>query len=133
MIQVTAAILRNNNRVFICQRPANKSCGLLWEFPGGKVEPGESLEQCLIRECQEELGVTIGNLHSFDTVTLPEKGLCLHFFTARIQSGSLIQKEHADMKWITRDEMKNYTFCPSDTQMLARADLDKLFDTSRQN
>ena len=128
MLQVTAAILKNNNQVLICQRPANKSCGLLWEFPGGKVEPHETYEQCLIREIQEELGVTITDLKAFETVELPEKDLCLHFFTARIQSGDLTRKEHASMEWVSRDELKNYTFCPSDTKMLEKADLSLLFD-----
>lgn len=113
----------------ICQRPACKSCGLLWEFPGGKQEPGESLEECLIRECQEELGITIGDLQPFDTVKLPDRNLCLHFFTARIRSGQLTRKEHADIRWITENEVKDYAFCHSDTVMLQRADMKKLFES----
>lgn len=127
MIQVTAAILRKNNTVMTCQRPANKSCGLLWEFPGGKLEENETLEQCLIRECQEELSITIGQLEPFDTIEMADKNLCLHFFTAKIVSGTLTKKEHADIRWITKGELKDYTFCPSDTRMLERADLNKLF------
>ena len=58
-LEVTAAIIRQNGKILICQRPAEKNCGLLWEFPGGKIEGGETGEQCIVRECQEELGVTL--------------------------------------------------------------------------
>ena len=59
MLEVTAAIIRQNGKVLICQRPANKNCGLLWEFPGGEIEAGETGEECIVRECQEELGVIL--------------------------------------------------------------------------
>ncbi len=59
MIEVTAALIWNKNRFLICQRPSHKARGLLWEFPGGKLEEGETLQECLVRECREELGVTL--------------------------------------------------------------------------
>ena len=58
MTEVVAALIWNNDKFLICQRPAHKARGLLWEFVGGKVEPGETKEQALIRECQEELGLS---------------------------------------------------------------------------
>ncbi len=58
-LEVTAAIIRQNGKILICQRPADKNCGLLWEFPGGKIEAGETGEQCIVRECKEELGITL--------------------------------------------------------------------------
>ena len=59
MTEVVAALIWNNDRFLICQRPKHKSCGLLWEFVGGKVEQGETKEQALIRECKEELDITL--------------------------------------------------------------------------
>ena len=59
MIEVVAALIWDQDKFMICQRPAHKARGLLWEFVGGKVEPGETKEQALIRECQEELAVTL--------------------------------------------------------------------------
>ncbi|MDD4431241.1 MAG: NUDIX domain-containing protein, partial [Bacteroidales bacterium] len=59
MTQVVAALIRDQDKFMICQRPAHKARGLLWEFVGGKVEPGETREEALIRECREELGVTV--------------------------------------------------------------------------
>lgn len=59
MTEVVAALIWDQDRFMVCQRPANKARGLLWEFVGGKVEPGETKEQALIRECQEELAITL--------------------------------------------------------------------------
>lgn len=59
MIQVTTAIIQRDDKLLICQRPKGKQCELLWEFPGDKIEAGESLEECFVRECREELDVTI--------------------------------------------------------------------------
>ena len=64
MLEVAAAIIRKDEKIIICQRPANKDLGLLWEFPGGKIEAGETGEQAVIRECREELGVTL-KINSF--------------------------------------------------------------------
>ena len=87
MLEVTAAIIRKDNRILICQRPANKSCGLLWEFPGGKIEPGENGEQCIVRECQEELGVTL-QVHKevIDVVYEYRIVRCICTFTCAISS-----------------------------------------------
>jgi len=116
-MEVTAAIIRNKqNEILICQRPIQKNCAFLWEFPGGKQEPGESLEECLIRECQEELNITIaidGKLAETNT-DHPKGRIHIHFFTCTIQSGSVIANEHNDCKWVRAEELKEYEFCPAD-------------------
>lgn len=133
MIEVTAAILHRDGKILICQRPDDKSCGGLWEFPGGKQEPGESLEDCLKRECQEELGIQIGDLRPFSDVCLEDRNLHLHFFQCRQTGGQLERKEHPAFAWITPDEIDQYTFCPSDTKMLEEADRQALFADPLKN
>ncbi|MDD4636198.1 MAG: (deoxy)nucleoside triphosphate pyrophosphohydrolase [Bacteroidales bacterium] len=116
-MEVTAAIIRNRqNEILICQRPIQKNCAFLWEFPGGKLEPGESLEECLIRECLEELGITIAIEGKFaETNTDHSKGtIHIHFYTCSFQSGTLIANEHNDCKWVLPEELKEYQFCPAD-------------------
>ncbi|MBF0580194.1 (deoxy)nucleoside triphosphate pyrophosphohydrolase [Erysipelotrichaceae bacterium RD49] len=127
MLEVSAAILEQDGKILICQRSASKSCGLLWEFPGGKKEPHETIAQSLVRECQEELGITICKPVFFADVILPDKNLHLNFFKTAIQSGCLTRKEHAAFAWISPDEIGQYTFCPSDQQMLATVSLNALF------
>lgn len=120
MIKVTAAIIRDGDKFLICQRPKGKNCELLWEFPGGKIEPGETAEQCIIRECQEELGVTLRVIRKLTEVThkYPDQTVHLQFFITEIESGKLIRKEHASFKWITPVEASEYSFCPADEQIL---------------
>ena len=119
-LEVTAAIIRQNGKILICQRPANKSCGLLWEFPGGKIEVGETGEECIIRECQEELGITISVDKKLTQVEYeyPDRCVHLHFYISNIVSGALELKEHRAAHWIAPEEILNYTFCPADTKML---------------
>ena len=120
MIEVTAAIIRQNGKVLICQRPAEKTCGLLWEFPGGKIEPGETGEECIVRECQEELGVTLRVEREFTGITYdyPTRTVHLHFYLCEIVSGVLEKKEHNEFAWIAPDEIGRYEFCPADTKMI---------------
>ena len=129
MIEVTAAIIKRDNRILICQRPEGKSCGLLWEFPGGKIEPGETSEQCIVREIQEELGVTLRVLRKYTEVLYeyPDRTVHLHFYIAEIESRELTLMEHNAYAWITRAEVSNYQFCPADKQMLSTHKLDDLF------
>lgn len=122
MTQVAAAVIRNEDgQILICQRPLHKGNPLLWEFPGGKLEPGETLQQCLIRECREELNVDIvsGPVLAETTHTYPDITVHLTFFDARIASGSIVQKEHADMRWVTPEDMLTFPFCPADIPLLA--------------
>ena len=120
MTQVVAALIWAGNRFMICQRPANKARGLLWEFVGGKVEPGETREQALIRECREELGVTVsvGPVFQEVTHTYPDLTVHLTLFHASIAQGIPQALEHNDIRWIQVEEIPNYTFCPADVEIL---------------
>ncbi len=118
--EVTAALIRQGDTFLICQRPAHKARGLLWEFVGGKVEPGETKEQALIRECQEELAVTlsVGDIFMDVTHEYPDLTVHLTLFNAVIADGEPQMLEHNDMKWITPKEIPNYDFCPADVEIL---------------
>ena len=120
MTEVVAALIWNGDKFMICQRPAHKARGLLWEFVGGKVEPGESKEQALIRECQEELDVTlsVGNVFMDVVHEYPDLTVHLTLFNAAIASGEPKKLEHNDIRWITVSEIDNYGFCPADTEIL---------------
>lgn len=120
-IEVTAAVIHKNGKYLICQRPENKSCGLLWEFPGGKIESGESGEQCIVRECKEELGVTLRVERKLTEVyyDYPDRNVHLHFYLCNIASGVLERKEHNAFAWISCDEISSYSFCPADEKMLS--------------
>ena len=89
MTEVVAALIWDENRFLACQRPAHKARGLLWEFVGGKVEPGETREQALIRECQEELAVTVAVQDVFMEVdhVYPDLTVHLTLFNASIAEG----------------------------------------------
>ena len=119
-IEVVAALIWDNDKFMICQRPAHKARGLLWEFVGGKVEPGETKEQALIRECKEELNVllSVGDIvmdvvHEYSDLTLH-----LTLFNATIAEGEPQKLEHNDIQWITPNEIPNYEFCPADEEIL---------------
>ncbi len=106
----------------ICQRPAHKARGLLWEFVGGKVEPGETKEQALVRECKEELNVllSVGNVFMDIIHEYPDLTVHLTLFNATIAEGKPQKLEHNDIKWITANEISNYEFCPADEAILAK-------------
>lgn len=120
--EVVAALIWQDNRFLICQRPADKARGLLWEFVGGKVEPGETMQQALVRECQEELGITISVGTPFTEVThlYPDLTVHLTLFHAEISEGTPQLLEHHAMRWISPEETDSYDFCPADVDILAR-------------
>ncbi len=122
MTEVVAALIWQGERFMICQRPAHKARGLLWEFVGGKVEPGETKEAALIRECREELGVTVsvGELYMELTHVYPDLTVHLSLFHAVITEGTPTLLEHNDLRWITRREIPDYAFCPADEEILRR-------------
>lgn len=122
MTEVSAALIRQGRKFMICQRPKNKSRALLWEFAGGKAENGETGEQALVRECQEELGITVevGNVFAEKTHIYPDITIRLTVYNAVIKKGTPILKEHNDLKWITPEEIDNYDFCPADTDILIK-------------
>jgi len=119
---VVAALIWDNERFMICQRPANKARALLWEFVGGKVEPGESKTQALVRECREELGITCrpGDIFMEVEHDYPDIKIKLTVFNAVIADGVPQTLEHNDIRWITADEIEQYEFCPADAQILDR-------------
>ena len=118
--EVVAALIWQDKRFLICQRPANKARGLLWEFVGGKVEAGETKPQALLRECQEELGITlsVGNIFMDVTHCYPDLTVHLTLFHATIASGTPQLLEHHDMRWITPAEIDQFDFCPADIKIL---------------
>ena len=122
MTEVVAALIWNQDKFMICQCPAHKARGLLWEFVGGKVELGETKEQALIRECQEELAVTLDVGEVFMDVVHEYPDLTVHLtlFHAAIREGIPQKLEHNDIRWITADEIGQYEFCPADEEILER-------------
>ena len=122
MVEVVAALIWDKETFMICQRPAHKARGLLWEFVGGKVEKGETKEQALIRECEEELAVRISVGEVFMDVVheYPDITVHLTLFHATIAEGVPQKLEHNDIAWITPEEIPGYAFCPADEEILAR-------------
>ncbi len=120
MVEVVAALIWQGERFMICRRPAHKACGLLWEFVGGKVEPGETKAEALVRECREELDITVDVGAEFMSVThtYPDITVHLTLFHATVKEGVPKLLEHADMKWITPAEIPQYDFCPADEEIL---------------
>ena len=120
--EVVAALIWDGDRFLICQRPAHKARGLLWEFVGGKVEPGETKEQALIRECWEELAVSLSVGEVFMEVDheYPDLNVHLTLFNAVISEGTPRMLEHNDIRWITVGEIPQYEFCPADETVLKK-------------
>ena len=120
MLQVVAAILRENEKMLICQRHSEDECGMLWEFPGGKVEAGEDKKQAIEREMREELGVGIHVLDVFAETDYFFSGREIHFtfFNAYISEGEIQLNVHDDARWITADELGEFEFMPPDAEVL---------------
>ena len=118
--EVVAALIWQGEKFMICQRPVHKARGLLWEFVGGKVEPGETKEQALIRECREELDVTlsVGDVFMDVVHEYPDLTVHLTLFNAIIAEGEPQMLEHNDIQWIEPSEIPNYAFCPADEEIL---------------
>ena len=132
MVEVVAALIWDSDKFMICQRPAHKARALLWEFIGGKVEPGETKEQALIRECQEELAVTLSVCDVFMDVIheYPDITVHLTLFNATIADGIPQKLEHNDIKWIAPAEIPNYNFCPADKEILKK--ITEIFESTKQ-
>jgi len=120
MVEVVAALIWDKNKFMICQRPAHKARALLWEFVGGKVEPGETKEQALIRECQEELAIILSVGDVFMDVVHEYQDITVHLtlFNATIAGGVPQKLEHNDIRWITPSEIPKYEFCSADEEVL---------------
>ena len=122
MTDVVAALIWENGKFLACQRPAHKARGLLWEFVGGKVEPGETNEEALIRECREELDITlsVGDLFMEVIHPYPDLTVRLSLYHSHIQSGIPKLLEHNAIRWLAPNEIDELDFCPADTEILAR-------------
>ena len=120
--EVVAALIREADRFLICQRPADKARALQWEFVGGKVEPGETREQALIRECREELGVTLSVGEAFMEVTHDYPDITIHMtvFHAVIARGTPQKMEHTDLPWVRPAATADFDFCPADRGIVAK-------------
>ena len=122
MVDVVAALVVEDGKFMICQRPAHKARGLLWEFVGGKVEPGETKAQALVRECREEIGVTVVPAEVYMEVdhVYPDISIHLTLFRSTIPHGRPQRLEHADIRFIAPSEIPQYDFCPADASILER-------------
>ena len=121
-VDVVAALVVEDGKFMICQRPAHKARGLLWEFVGGKVEKGETKAEALVRECREELGVTVapGAVYMEVDHVYPDITIHLTLFRAAIVSGRPQKLEHADIRFIAPSDIPRYAFCPADAAILER-------------
>ena len=121
-IEVSAALIFRAGKLLITQRHATVHLGGLWEFPGGKREPGETFQACLAREIREELGVEIFVGELFDEIVhaYPEKSVCLKFFTCALPAGEPQPLDCAAVRWVTREELALFKFPAADRQLLAR-------------
>lgn len=123
MLHVAAAIIFREGRVLICQRAAGKLAHL-WEFPGGKLERGETLEECIIRECKEELAIDIKVKKVFDRRKYrdPSKEIVFTFFQAELQKGevTILRDIHENACWVGPEELDQYELCPADRLTAAK-------------
>ena len=123
LTRVAAAVIRNESgNILICRRGAGGSCAFLWEFPGGKLEPGETPAQCAARECEEELnvGIAVGPLFWETRYSYPEREVALSFFHASIVRGVPEKRVHLELKWVAPPELCQYEFCPADGPMVRK-------------
>lgn len=119
-IVVAAAIICVDGRYLIARRKPDVHLAGYWEFPGGKCEPGEALETCLIRELREELDVSISALVPFRVVrhSYPEKTVELHFFRCEIVAGEATTLDCAEVRWVNPEDFHRYRFPPADEGIL---------------
>ena len=122
MTHVAAAILEREGRLLICKRGAGGSTAHLWEFPGGKLEPGETPEECVVRECREELDAEIRPLAVYETTSwrYPDREIAFTFFRAALVSGEPRRIVHDEIRWVAPCELPDYPFCPADRALVER-------------
>jgi 8-oxo-dGTP diphosphatase len=121
MIHVTCAIIEKDAEVLCAQRSELMPLPLKWEFPGGKVEEGESLEDCLVREIREELGLQVLVKEQLPPSTFnygAGKEICLHPFICHIHSGTVSLKEHKQVVWLPATELKKLDWAAADIPIL---------------
>lgn len=122
MKRIAAAVLRRKNNILICRRGPGGSCAYLWEFPGGKIEPGETGEECAIRECREELGVEIQiqGLEEEMVYQYPDGPYSFAFYNGSIVKGEPEKRVHLEIRWVSPDELTDFSFCPADRPLVER-------------
>lgn len=120
VVKVAAAIIRKDGQVLICLRRPDAELGGLWEFPGGKCRPDESLEDCLAREVREELdiAVAVGELACEILYPYPEYTVILHFFHCTIRSGEPRPLACEQMRWVIPPALSDYAFPPADLPLV---------------
>jgi len=123
LLVAAAALIDTDGRVLICQRPEGKHLAGLWEFPGGKVEAGETPEVCLIRELQEELGITARQdclaPFVFASHAYEDFHLLMPLFLLRRWDGQVTRREHADLAWVKPARLFDYPMPPADEPLCA--------------
>ncbi|WP_286856462.1 MULTISPECIES: (deoxy)nucleoside triphosphate pyrophosphohydrolase [Sphingobacterium] len=120
MLQVTCAIIEHANKILICQRSASMKLPLKWEFPGGKIETGESKEDCLRREIKEELNIDITIRKTLMMVEhqYADISLQLYPFVCSLQSGEVKALEHAQEIWVAIDQLLSYDWAEADLSIV---------------
>ena len=134
MTQVAAAIIQKDGKLLICQRGEGGNCAFLWEFPGGKLEEGESPQECAVRECMEELNlsVRITGVFGYSRYRYPDREIAFTFLNAEYISGELMQNVHNAIRWVTPSELKEYPFCPADREIIERLSSPFSFGTKKR-
>ena len=119
-LEVVAAYLVQNGRFLLCRRPMHKARGGQWEFPGGKVEPGETKQQAIERELREELNIEVRALEEAAQVehSYPELSIHLTLLKTELVKGTPQLLEHSELKWVTIDEADQLDVCPADRYLL---------------
>ncbi|MBI4589453.1 MAG: (deoxy)nucleoside triphosphate pyrophosphohydrolase [Candidatus Rokubacteria bacterium] len=119
--EVAAAVIEADGRYLITRREKGHLEGF-WEFPGGKLRPGETLSECLRRELKEELGVEISVGEKLETVSwrYPERTVVLHFFHCNLIGGPVVPQEGQAVAWATPEELEGYPFPPADASLIRR-------------
>ncbi len=123
IIDVAAAIIHDNKgKILICRRGSGGSCAYLWEFPGGKREAGETMQECVIRECREELTVNLKTDVKYAEFfySYPDRDIHFCFYLAEIISGAVKKMVHSEIKWVFPQELHEYEFCPADRELIQR-------------
>ena len=126
-VEVVAALIWRGEKFLACRRPEGKARALLWEFAGGKVEPGESKREALVRECREELAITVdvNEIYAEVSHVYPDISVHLTLFSCTIAQGEPRKIEHSELRWITPEEIPSLRFCPADAEILERLQREK--------
>ena len=121
-IEVVAAIIIQNGKIFCTQRPNNGEVALKWEFPGGKIEPGETCKQALLREIEEELETLISVNEHFMTIEHQYKTfhLIMHCYKCTLVSDKIVLHEHVDSCWLPIEELHTLAWAPADLPIIKK-------------